>query len=140
LAVNERLIPQPLEHIQTILDNYRKHYIDECREKASTLSYRFLTNVYDRPRDPAFITESIIEHERDPRVRKLMLDCEDALKTTYERLSVVSESEVATWWYIFWVCLPIKNMYEATTHVDTGRRLEAELRYDQRTQKTRGGL
>jgi hypothetical protein len=112
LAANQRLIPRKLEHVQDVFDSYRNHCIDECRAKAASLTYRFLTNVYDRPRDPTHIAKSTIEHERDPRVRQLMQGCKGILDVTYERWSVVSESEATTWWYIYWVCLTIKNMCE----------------------------
>lgn len=49
------------------------------------------------------MTESSFEFERDLRVRSLLLDNEDAIRVSYERLVAVSTSQLATWWYIFWV-------------------------------------
>ena len=103
LRMNQRLIPERLSHIEGIIQSYRKHYLDESRAKSNALTYRFFTNVYDMPRDPTRLAESSITHEKDIRVRQLMLGCEKALQTTYHRLSAVTKTEAATWWYIFWV-------------------------------------
>ena len=75
----------------------------EARAKTEVLSYRFLTAVYDRPQEPVGLTESSIEFEQDPRVRRLMLESGDVFRVSYGRLQAVSRSELAVWWYIFWV-------------------------------------
>ena len=103
LRTNQRLIPERLSHIEGIIQSYRKHYLDETQAKSNVLTYRFFTNVYDMPRDPTRLAESSITHEKDIRVRQLMLGCEKALQTTYDRLFAVTKTEAATWWYIFWV-------------------------------------
>ena len=103
LRMNQRLIPERLSHIEGIIRNYRRHYLEESRAKSNVLTYRFFTNVYEMPRDPTRLAESSITHERDIRVRQLMLECEKDLQTTYDRLSAVTKTEAATWWYIFWV-------------------------------------
>lgn len=105
LRMNQRLIPERLSHIEGIIQSYRKHCLDETQAKSNVLTYRFFTNVYDMPRDPTRLGESSITHEKDIRVRQLMLGCENALQTTYDRLSAVAETEAATWWYIFWVSI-----------------------------------
>ena len=104
LRMNKRLIPERLLHIEGIIQSYRKYYLKETRTKSSVLTYRFFTNVYDMPRDPTRLAESSITHERDIRVRQMMLGCEKALQATYDRLSAVTKTEAVTWWYIFWVC------------------------------------
>ena len=103
LRMNQRLIPERLSHIEGIMQSYRNYYLDETRAKSNVLTYRFFTNVYDMPRDPTRLAESSITHEEDIRVRRLLLGCEKALQTTYDRLSAVTENEAAAWWYIFWV-------------------------------------
>ena len=103
LALNEELISDPLSRVETIISRYRHYERRECRLKADALSYRFLTAVYNKPQEPAGVTESSIEFERDPRVRKLILESEGAIQIAYDRLVAVSRSELATWWYIFWV-------------------------------------
>ena len=103
LRMNQRLIPERLSHIEGIIQSYREHYMEEARAKSNVLTYRFFTNVYDMPRDPNRLAESSITHEKDIRVRQLMLGCEEILQTTYDRLSAVTTTEAATWWYIFWV-------------------------------------
>ncbi|THH34000.1 hypothetical protein EUX98_g138 [Antrodiella citrinella] len=102
LALNEYLIPGPLSHLEGILWRYRQHCMTECTWKADTLTYRFLALVYNRPREPDGLAQSSIEHERDLRVRSLMLGSELAFEMSYRRLSAVATSELATWWYIFW--------------------------------------
>lgn len=102
-ALNEHLIPQKLERLEHVLDNYRDHHSQEFQAKAEVLSYRFLAFVYNQPRDPAGLAESSIAAERDLRVRQLMVGSEPIFEITYERLAVVTTSEAATWWYIFWV-------------------------------------
>ncbi|EIW64596.1 uncharacterized protein TRAVEDRAFT_55490 [Trametes versicolor FP-101664 SS1] len=102
LAMNEPLIPTRLAYIEAALHNYRHHFRKEARWKRETLSYRFLTMVYDQPRDPRGLSESAIEWERDPRVRKLMASNVNIFEITYDRLCAVGSSELATWWYIFW--------------------------------------
>jgi hypothetical protein len=103
LALNHDLIPGRLAHLEAVIDNYRRHHKAECRSKADVLSYRFLSSVYDHPRDPDGLAGSSIESERDIRVRQLMVGSEAIFKITYERLATVATSQAATWWYIFWV-------------------------------------
>ena len=110
LRMNQRLIPERLSHIEGIMQSYREHYLEEARAKSNVLTYRFFTNVYDIPRDPTRLAESSIAHEKDSRVRQRMLECEKALQTTYDRLSSVTKTEAATWWYIFWVCTSTWNL------------------------------
>jgi hypothetical protein len=110
LRLNQRLIPERLSHIEGIMQSYRKYYLEETRAKSNVLTYRFFTNVYEMPRDPTRLAESSITHEKDIRVRQLMLGCEEALQTTYDRLSAVTETETATWWYIFWVGTTLWNL------------------------------
>ncbi|KAI0361534.1 hypothetical protein OH77DRAFT_1545714 [Trametes cingulata] len=102
LAMNEHLIPSRLAYIEAVLHNYRHHYRKESEWKRRTLSYRFLTAVYDQPREPCGLSESAIEIEHDARVRKLMASNVNIFEITYDRLCAVSKSELATWWYIFW--------------------------------------
>jgi hypothetical protein len=103
LAFNEDLTRRGLETVQAALDSYRAHQRKECQMKAGTLSYRFLSFVYDQPRDPGGIAESSLEFERDPRVRRLMMDNKVVFKIAHDRLSTATRTEATTWWYIFWV-------------------------------------
>ncbi|KAJ7783745.1 hypothetical protein DFH07DRAFT_788969 [Mycena maculata] len=102
IALNQDLIPRRLEHIEETLANYRRHHRKECRWKYHVLTYRFLTHVYDRPRDSTGLAESSIRFERDLRVRQLMVGNEAVFRTAYERLEGVSRTPAATWWYLFW--------------------------------------
>ena len=103
LAMNQHLIPSRLAYIEAALHNYRWHSRQEFEWKRTTLSYGFLTNVYDHPREPAGLSDSAVKMEWDARVRKLMAASVDVFEISYERLEVVTRSELATWWYIFWV-------------------------------------
>ena len=103
LSMNEHLIPSRLSYIEAVIHNYRRHYEKEFERKKYALSYRFLTHVYEQPREPRGVSESAIEMERDSRVRTLMAGSVDILGITYDRWSAVASSELASWWYIFWV-------------------------------------
>jgi len=102
LAMNQELIPYRLSSLEAALHRYREHYRKESRFKSHVLGYRFLSYVYDRPRDPSILAESSFEFERDLRVRQLMAGSQVVFQVHYERMEAVSTSEVATWWYIFW--------------------------------------
>ncbi|KAI0335198.1 hypothetical protein GY45DRAFT_1416939 [Cubamyces sp. BRFM 1775] len=102
LTMNEHLIPNRLPYIETVLHNYRQHFREECEWKKQTLTYRFLTAVYDQPREPRGLSESAVALEYDARVRKLMASNVNIFEITYDRLCAVTKSELATWWYIFW--------------------------------------
>jgi len=116
LRMNQQLIPERLSRIEGIIQSYRKHYLEEAQAKSDVLTYRFFTNVYDMPRDPTRLAESSITHEKDIRVRQLMLGCEKALQTTYDRLFAVTRTEAATWWYIFWVSIAGWLLCNGTDH------------------------
>jgi hypothetical protein len=105
LALNQDLISGRLAHIEAVINSYRKHHKVECRWKANVLSYRFLSFVYNQPRDSDSLAESSIASERDLRVRQFLVSSEATFQATYERLAAVATSEAATWWYIFWVRL-----------------------------------
>lgn len=104
LALNQDLIPERLEHIEDTLSSYRHHHRKECRWKANVLTYQFLSYVYNRPHNPTDLAKNCIKFERDLRVRQLMIGGEAVFQAAYERLTVVSQTEAAVWWYIFWVC------------------------------------
>ncbi|KAJ7125620.1 hypothetical protein C8R43DRAFT_1029603 [Mycena crocata] len=102
IALNQDHIPKRLQHIEETLFNYRRHHRKECRWKSHVLTYRFLTHVYNRPRESSGLAESSIQLERDLRVRQLMVGNEAVFQTAYERLEAVSSTPTATWWYLFW--------------------------------------
>lgn len=103
LKTNQTLISERLRSVEETLSSYRRHYRQECRRKRDVLSYQFLYHVYDQPRSPGGLAESSIQAEHDPRVHRLMVDNKAIFETAYERLTRVTISEAATWWYIFWV-------------------------------------
>jgi len=94
-----------LKHVQTTLESYRIHHRKEARAKDRVLTYRFLSSVYDQPREPTVLGGSAIEFERDSRVRSLIAENEAVFQATSERLATVSTSQATRWWYIFWVKL-----------------------------------
>ncbi|KAI9462355.1 hypothetical protein BJY52DRAFT_1116426 [Lactarius psammicola] len=102
LALNHSLIQSRVGGIEDLLAGYRRFCQRECRTKAEALTYGFLSRVYDRPTDPEGLAKGCIKHERDLRVRQLLVSNETVFRITYERLTAVSATEVATWWYIFW--------------------------------------
>lgn len=101
--INHDSIDEGLYEVEGKLSHYRRHHRKECRWKSRVLTYRFMTFVYDQPRDPDEVTRSSLDCERDPRVRELLECGGPVFKSAYARLMAVSESEAATWWYIFWV-------------------------------------
>ena len=105
LAQNHTLIRSRVGGIEALLTDYRHLCQQECRTKAEALSYGFLSHVYDHPMDPEGLAQDSIKHEHDLRVRQLLVGSEAVFRITYERLIAASTTELATWWYIFWVGL-----------------------------------
>ena len=104
---NHALIHSRIGGINALLAGYRQFYRQECNKKADVLSYGFLSRVFDHPRDPEGLAQGAFKHEHDPRVRQLLIGNEEAFRITYERLVAVSTTELATWWYIIWVCVDL---------------------------------
>jgi len=102
LALNESLIFSRLGKMESLISDYRDYHRKECRHKAQVMSYRFLSHVYDQPCPPTGLTQSSLEFEHDLRIQQLMAGSEPVFETAYRRLSAVSTTETATWWYIFW--------------------------------------
>ncbi len=67
--LNSQLVSSRLAYIESTLTSYRRHHRKECHRKSEALTYRFLSHVYDHPREPSGLTASSIELEKDPRVR-----------------------------------------------------------------------
>ena len=112
LDQNHALIHSRVGGIEASIAGYRQSCQRECREKAEVLTYGFLSRVYDHPRDPEGLAEDSIKHERDLRVRQLLVGNEAVFRITYERLAAVSTTELATWWYIFWVRLVSTHRFQ----------------------------
>ncbi|KAF8961003.1 hypothetical protein BDZ97DRAFT_1830853 [Flammula alnicola] len=119
LEINKQLIDEDLFVIEEKLSQYRRHHRKEFRWKSRVLTYRFLSFVYDRPRDPDGLAQSSIEFERDSRVCHLMAKSDAVFKSAYTRLATVSTSEAATWWYIFWDDLLEKHASDFNPHYRT---------------------
>ncbi|KAF8632635.1 hypothetical protein AX15_001834 [Amanita polypyramis BW_CC] len=102
LELNQHLISSNIHHIEKVLSNYRQHQRNEYKWKRQVLSYRFLSVVFDRPRDLADNATSFVEHERDIRVRQLVSEHKTMLTSVYDRYVYVTQTEVTAWWYIFW--------------------------------------
>lgn len=107
LALNERLIPAYLAHIEGVHARYRAHCRAEAHAKAWTLSYRFLSTVYDSPEGMPGLAENAAKHEQNERAQDFLVsdECRNVFAIAEERMKQVATSEVATWWYIFWVRL-----------------------------------
>ncbi|KAF9568432.1 hypothetical protein CPC08DRAFT_702456 [Agrocybe pediades] len=102
LEINRELVDESLFAIDEKISHYRMHHRKECRWKSRVLTYKFLSFVYDQPRDPDGVGQSLLEFEKDSRVQQLVLSNHEVFKSAYTRLKAVSTSEAATWWYIFW--------------------------------------
>ncbi|KAI0963649.1 hypothetical protein AcW1_000667 [Taiwanofungus camphoratus] len=101
-ALNEQIIAERLPHVEAVLRGYRHHSRWECLWKEDTLTYRSLTSVYDQPQSAVDVAQTILKSERDLRVRELVVNNETVFEISYARFSAVSNSALATWWYIFW--------------------------------------
>ncbi|KAM6498075.1 hypothetical protein JOM56_006023 [Amanita muscaria] len=100
--LNQHLISSNIQRIEKALSDYRRYQRRECEQKRQVLSYRFLSFVYDQPRDLSRHGTSCIEYEQDVRVRRLMADSENILNAAHDRFVYVTRNEVLTWWYILW--------------------------------------
>lgn len=110
LEINRDLIDEGLFVVEENLSDYRRYLRKEFRWKSHVLTYGFLTFVYDRPREPCGQAQSPAELELDSRVYQLMQCSEPVFKSAYARLTAVSTSKAATWWYIFWVRSPLHSL------------------------------
>lgn len=103
LLLNKSALQAGISEYSRHIGTYRAHAHREATKKATTLSYEFLSNVFDCPACPEDITRVIADHEPDVRVRDLTLSYENAFLAMDERMQYVSQSPVAAWWFIFWV-------------------------------------
>ncbi|KAG6842242.1 hypothetical protein C0991_000212 [Blastosporella zonata] len=101
LQLNSGALAQRLPYIEQVVDDYRHYNRKIGQWKNHVLSYRFLSDVYDHPFDPTSLSRRL-EFERDPRVQRLVSNCEVELAPAYQRWLFVSQSEARTWWYLFW--------------------------------------
>ena len=108
LFLNQELITARLDDILTVLTHYRVYHLKEASLKNRVLTYRFLSFVYDNPRDPTSLVECALQSERDLRVGQLIAGNESVFQAAYERFTYVSASPVTRWWYLFWVS-PFSN-------------------------------
>ncbi len=110
LRMNQHLINDRIEMVEGALQRYRSTARKEARKKRKTLSYGFTTEVWNWPAPPGEVAKTVEGIERDLRARHLILEREDALLAAKERMDAVERSEVATWWYLFWVRLLLNIM------------------------------
>ncbi|OCH96097.1 hypothetical protein OBBRIDRAFT_787550 [Obba rivulosa] len=102
LALNEHLIAARLTYLESTIRRYRHYQRRECEWKARSLSYGFLSAIYDRPQDATSVIKTVLDTETDGAIRQVISSNELALAISYERHCAVSTSELATWWYTFW--------------------------------------
>jgi len=116
LHMNQHLINDRIEVVESALWRYRKTARKEARRKRKALSYGFTTEVWNWPAPPDEAAKTVEGLERDLRVRHLILEREDALLAAKERMDGVGQSEIATWWYLFWVRLLLSTMSRMYSH------------------------
>ncbi|CAK5280520.1 unnamed protein product [Mycena citricolor] len=100
-SLNRTLIPSRVGYIDETIHRYRLFHQRQCKAKRHELSYRFLLDVYDHPRELDRLLECSMR-ERDLRVRQLVAANHAAFETAYTRMQAISESPVRTWWYLLW--------------------------------------
>ena len=103
LTLNRKLIHHRFPQIDSTIRDYRRQMRRNARAKSEALTYEFLSTIYCSPMDPDHLTKQLQEQETDVRVRQTFLEHEDALRAAYERMTAVNRSQVATWWYLYWV-------------------------------------
>jgi hypothetical protein len=132
LSLNHQAIQVRLPQVIRKLAEYRRHYAKEFQHKAGVLSYAFLIRVYNWPCGPSDLVKDVLKYENDLRVRQLLAGSDKVFEITYERLLAVSHTEVAAWWYIFWVMIWSQTIHLVSPDLcgDTGRSMEAQSRRD----------
>jgi hypothetical protein len=118
LWLNRELITHRIEALEEALDDYRQHLRAQARWKEETLSYRFLADVYEYPASPEDLAKTLEKTEADLRIRKLLLEREDAFTSAFERMNAVTRCEAAAWWYLFWDDLWRRN-HDSITNLRT---------------------
>jgi hypothetical protein len=109
LHLNRDLVQARLELIQEGIAEYRTHSRREAEWKQRTLSYEFLTQVYNWPLKHIEVIKAVENYESDLRVRDLFAASEDSLQLASQRMQVTGRSEITVWWYLFWVSSPRKS-------------------------------
>jgi hypothetical protein len=102
LHLNRDLVQARLDIILTSLEEYRRESRKQNKLKQKTLSYHFLTSVYNWPLRPVEVVQAIEKHESDQRVRDLFAANGAAIKMAAQRMDTVGRSEINVWWYLFW--------------------------------------
>ena len=127
LHMNQHLINDRIEVVESALWRYRSTARKEAQKKRKTLSYAFTTEVWNWPAPADEAAKTVEGLERDLRVRHLILEREDALLAAKERMDAIGHSEIATWWYLFWVRLLLSIMTRMYSHPHSlGRFLAAK--------------
>lgn len=103
LYLNRHLVQERLEIVQEGLEEYRAHCRHEAELKQKTLSYEFLTQVYNWPLQHLEVIKAVEKSESDLRVRNLFAASQDSLDLATQRMQVTGRSEITVWWYLFWV-------------------------------------
>ncbi|KAF8595614.1 hypothetical protein BDV93DRAFT_501109 [Ceratobasidium sp. AG-I] len=102
LLLNKSTLQAGISEYSRLLGSYRAHAHREATAKAMTLSYEFISNVYNTPASPEVISHVLAEHEPNIRVRDLAVGYGDVFLATDERMRCVSQSSVSAWWFLFW--------------------------------------
>ena len=103
LLLNRDLINHRSAHFEQLLKAYRRELRKDFDNKAKTLTYRFLADVYNHPARPEDVAKIVEKQEPNLKVRDILLSREDAFLAASERMELVTSSDVATWWYLLWV-------------------------------------
>lgn len=102
LHLNRDLVQTRLDNLLTSLEDYRRETRRQIKLKQRTLSYRFLTQVYNWPLRPTEVVRVVEQYESDLRVRDLFAANEASLAMATQRMDAVGRSEITLWWFLFW--------------------------------------
>lgn len=106
LQANEVPLRQRVPQMESLLEQYRSHFHSEAVRKRETLTYDFLTDIFDAVElwdappeklHAAFHAASLL-----PAVQTLPQRYPASIHGLYERLAAVRRSPVHTFWYLWW--------------------------------------
>lgn len=100
---NEHILRYRLPEMQDLLRRYRMWFFEEAQRKRDTLSYSFLTEVFDDSLfPPDGISQAFKASSKNPQVQTLPRRYPACISSLYERLTAIRRSQVHTFWYLFW--------------------------------------
>ncbi|CAO1636815.1 unnamed protein product [Sympodiomycopsis kandeliae] len=103
LHQNDHILQFRLPEIRHLLHRYREYFYHEARRKRETLTYSFLTNVFDNSHLPSHSLSSSFKSSSNlSSVQNLPQRYPACMSSLYQRLQHIRQSQVHMFWYLFW--------------------------------------